>query len=74
MGLARVVSFILRLNTTNGVMRHLGRDYAFYADLFKRKGEQSKAKENQSKVIDILIECGADSWAEKYEKELAALS
>jgi len=23
-----------------------GRDYALYAELFKRKGEQSKAKEN----------------------------
>jgi hypothetical protein len=54
-------------------MWHLGRDYALYAELFKRKGDQSKAEENLNKAIDILEECGADGWVEKYEKELAAL-
>jgi hypothetical protein len=42
--------------------------------VFKRKGDQSKAKENLNKAIDILKECGADEWVEKTEKELAALS
>jgi hypothetical protein len=54
-------------------MWSLGGDYAFYADLFKRKGNQTKAKENLNKAIEIFKECGADKWAEKYEKELAAL-
>jgi len=58
----------------NGMMWHLGRDYALYADLFKRKGDQLKAKENLGKAIEILKECGADGWVEKYEKELATLS
>jgi len=57
----------------NGMKWHLGRDYALYAELFKRKGDQSKAKENLNKAIEILSECGADGWVEKYEKELAAL-
>jgi class 3 adenylate cyclase/tetratricopeptide (TPR) repeat protein len=57
----------------NGMMFYLGRDHALYADLLKRKGDQSKAKENLNKAVDILKECGADGWVEKYEKELAAL-
>ena len=30
--------------------------------------------ENLARAIEILSECGADGWAKKYEKELAALS
>jgi tetratricopeptide (TPR) repeat protein len=58
----------------NGMMWYLGRDYALYAELFKRKGEQSNAKENLTKAIEIYKECGADGWQEKAEKELAGLS
>jgi class 3 adenylate cyclase/tetratricopeptide (TPR) repeat protein len=57
----------------NGMMWHLGRDYAFYAELFKRKGDLAEAKEKLNKAIGILKECGADGWVEKYEKELAEL-
>jgi tetratricopeptide (TPR) repeat protein len=56
-----------------GMMWHLARDYALYSELFKRKGDQPKARENLSKAIDIFKECGADGWVEKYEKELASL-
>jgi hypothetical protein len=55
-------------------MWNLGQDYALYTDLFKRKGDQSKAKENLGKAIQILKECGADGWVEKYEKELVVLA
>lgn len=55
-------------------MFHLDKDYALYAELFKRKSDQSKAKENLNKAIEILKGCGADGWVEKYEEELAALS
>ena len=58
----------------NGMMWHLARDYAFAAELFRRKGNESKAKKNLSNAIEIFKECGADGWVEKYEKELAALS
>ena len=57
----------------NRMMFHLGQDYALYADLFERKGNRLKARENLGKAIEILKECGADGWVEKYEKELAAL-
>jgi hypothetical protein len=53
---------------------HLGRDNAQYAELFKRKGDQSKATENLNKAIEIIYKYGADEWVVKYEKELAALS
>jgi tetratricopeptide (TPR) repeat protein len=55
------------------MMWYLARDYALYAELFKRKGEKQKARENFSKAIEIFNQCGADGWVEKYEKELATL-
>jgi hypothetical protein len=56
-----------------GMMWHSARDYALYAELFKRKEDFTKAKENLTKAIDIFTECGADGWVAKYEKDLAAL-
>lgn len=54
-------------------MFQLGLDHALYADLFKRQGERSKVQENLGKAVEILRECGADGWVEKYEKELESL-
>jgi class 3 adenylate cyclase/tetratricopeptide (TPR) repeat protein len=58
----------------NRMMFHLGKDYALYAELFKRKGDRLKARENLGKSIEIFKECGADGWVEKAKKELATLS
>ncbi len=55
------------------MMWHLARDYALYAELFKRKEDFPEAKENLTKAIEIFKECGADGWVEKYDKELASL-
>jgi class 3 adenylate cyclase/tetratricopeptide (TPR) repeat protein len=63
----------IEVDQRNGVRWQLGRDYALYAELYKRKGDLPKAKENLSKAIEIFKECGADGWVEKYEKELATL-
>jgi tetratricopeptide (TPR) repeat protein len=63
----------IELDKGNRTMWSLGGDYAFYAELFKRKGDQLKAKENLRKAIEIFNECGADRWIEKFEKELAEL-
>ena len=54
----------------NGMMWHLGRDHALYAEFFKKRGEQSKAKENLAKAIEILKKWGADGWVKKYEEEI----
>jgi tetratricopeptide (TPR) repeat protein len=58
----------------NRMMFHLGKDYVLYAQLFKRKGDRSKAQQNLGKAIEIFKECGADGWVEKYEKELATIT
>lgn len=57
----------------NGLMWDLGRDYAVYAALWKRKGGRSKAKENLDKAREIFRECGAEGWAEKAERTLSQL-
>ena len=49
----------------NDVRLFLGKDYALYAELFKRRGDRLKAQENLGKAIEILKECGADGWVEK---------
>jgi len=64
----------IEADTRNGMMWYLGRDYALYAELLKRKRDQSKARENLTKAIEIFKECGADGWVERAEKELASLS
>jgi class 3 adenylate cyclase/tetratricopeptide (TPR) repeat protein len=58
----------------NGMRFYLGKDYTVFAELKRRKGDQSKAKENLRKAIEIYKQCGADGWMKKAEKELAVLS
>jgi len=64
----------IETNQKYGMMWYLARDYALYAEFYKRKKDPSKAKKNLNKAIEIFKECGADGWAEKYEKELASFS
>ncbi|MBW2408409.1 MAG: hypothetical protein JRF72_01330, partial [Deltaproteobacteria bacterium] len=54
----------------NGMNFRLGQDYALYAEVSKRKGDQSKARDNLTTAIEIFKQCGADGWVEKYETEL----
>ena len=56
------------------MMSNLGKDYALYAEFFKRKDDTTKAKKNLKHAIEIYRECGADGWVEKTGKELKALS
>jgi class 3 adenylate cyclase/tetratricopeptide (TPR) repeat protein len=58
----------------NQMMFQLGKDYALYADLFKRKGDRLKTKDNLSRAIELFKECGADGWVKKYEEELASFA
>ena len=68
------ISKAIEADKRNGMMFNLGQDYAAYAELFKRKGDTAKAKENLSKAIEIYKQCGSDGWVEKAEKELKGLS
>jgi len=63
----------IEADTRNGTRWYLATDHALYADWFKQKGDLSNTKEQLTKSIEILRECGADGWVEKYEKELALL-
>jgi len=38
----------------HGMMWNLARDYVLYANLFKRKGDLPKVKENLNKAIEIF--------------------
>jgi class 3 adenylate cyclase/tetratricopeptide (TPR) repeat protein len=49
----------------------LARDYALYAEFFKKKGNPAQAKEKLGKAIDLMRSIGADGWVKKYEAELA---
>jgi tetratricopeptide (TPR) repeat protein len=63
----------LAADKKNGMRWYFAKDHVLYAELFKRKGDQLKAKETLGKAIQIFKECGADGWVKKYEKELSAL-
>jgi hypothetical protein len=52
----------------------LAKDYALYAEFFKKMGDLSQAREKLSTAITIFRECGADGWVEKYEEELVHLA
>jgi tetratricopeptide (TPR) repeat protein len=67
----RWIQMAIEADQINRMMFYLGKDYALYAELFKRKGDRTKALENLGKAIEIFKECGADGWVEKHGKELA---
>jgi tetratricopeptide (TPR) repeat protein len=64
----------IKADQKNGMMLHLGKDYALYAYLLNRKDDRSKARETLSKAIEIFNQCGADGWVEKYEEGMSARS
>ena len=63
----------IEFDTRYGMRFCLGKDYALYAELLKRKRDLPESREKLSKAITSFQDCGADGWARKYEKELAAL-
>jgi len=58
----------------NQMRFHLAGDYAIRADVCKRQGDPTAAREYLVCAIEIFKECGADGWVEKYEKDLASVS
>lgn len=67
------ISKSIEADKKNSMRFHLGKDYALYAEFFKRKGDRMQARENLGRAIEILKECGADGWVKKYTEELARL-
>ena len=64
------ISNAIEADKKNCLTFYLGEDYVLYADFYKRKGDQIKAKEYLNKAIGIFKKCGTDGWVEKCEKEL----
>jgi len=69
----KLINKAIDFDKQNGMMWHLARDYAVYAEWFKRKSDFPKVRENLNKAVEIFKDCGADGWVKKYEKELTAL-
>ncbi|MFC1895948.1 hypothetical protein ACFL0Q_04730, partial [Thermodesulfobacteriota bacterium] len=63
----------IEADTRNEMMSALGLDYALYAEILGRKGDLPKAREQLTKAMEILKECGADGCVKRYEQELARL-
>ena len=59
--------------TPLSVLIALGKPYALYAELLKRKGDLAGAKEKLGKAIEIYRECGAEGWLKKAQQDLAGL-
>ena len=57
----------------NGMRWDLAMDYASLANVYKRMGDKSRAKNNLTVAIEIFKECGADGWVERYESEMNLL-
>ena len=67
------IKIAIEADRRNSARWLLGCDHALYADLFQRKGDRPKARENLNRAIDLFKACGTDGWVQKYEKELSAL-
>lgn len=63
----------IEANERNGARFHPGLNHALHAEFFKRQGDRTNAQTSLGKAIEILKECGADGWVEKYERELTTL-
>ncbi len=63
----------IEINEQNRVPWDLARDYALYAEFFKKKADPLQAKEKLGKAIDLMRSIGADGWVKKYEAELAII-
>jgi len=48
---------------------NLAKDYALYAKLLKHRTDNQNAQEYLKKALATFKECGANSWAEKTEKD-----
>ena len=64
----------IEINILNGTRFWLGQSYHTYFEFFKLQEKLPKATEEMTKAIDLMKECGADGWIERYEKELASLA
>ncbi|KKL28917.1 hypothetical protein LCGC14_2370340, partial [marine sediment metagenome] len=63
----------IKADKKDGMMFYLGKDYALYAELLKRKKDLPKARESLGQAVKIFEECGADGWKRMAEEKQALL-
>jgi tetratricopeptide (TPR) repeat protein len=63
----------IEANEIAGNIWWLAEDYAVYAKLLKRNGDNRGARQKLNRAIELRKKCSADGWVEKYEKDLAEL-
>jgi tetratricopeptide (TPR) repeat protein len=64
----------IEADQNNGVLLNLGKDYALYAELLRRKGDSEAAGKKMHKAIELFRNCGADGMLRNAEKKLASIS
>ena len=57
-------------NEKYGTKTFSWKPYVVYSEFFQRRNNLPQASEQMTKAIDIMKECGADGWVDRYEKEL----
>ena len=55
----------IQADDSNGVLFELGRDYACYAEILKRKGDRSSAEETFKRALNVFRKIGAEGWVKK---------
>ena len=63
----------IEADSNNGTLLNLGRTYALYAELHKRKGDRNNAIAVLNKAIEVFRDCGSDGFLKQAEKGLASI-
>ena len=63
----------IEADSSNGTMLNLGRNYALYAELCSRRGDQDKAVTAFQKAIAVFKDCGSEGFLKRAEKSLASI-
>jgi len=63
----------IEADSTNGTLLNLGRNYALYAELCSRRGDQDKAVTAFQKAIAVFKDCGSEGFLKRAEKSLASI-
>jgi tetratricopeptide (TPR) repeat protein len=56
-----------------GTRWSLAQDHAVLSELHQKKNDRASAKHHLSRAIEIMQECGADGWVQRYQKALSAI-
>jgi class 3 adenylate cyclase/tetratricopeptide (TPR) repeat protein len=63
----------IEADSNNGTLLNLGRTYALYAELYKRRGDRKNARGAISKAIEVFKDCGSDGFLKRAEASLASM-